>query len=133
VLPPLIVLWQHRNPLLGFFWIGVSYVFFVLIPYTLTCVANIFYHFRFHRTEINWLTNLVLPVAGIVINGYIFYKNFLKTYLLDATDFTTQTSIFWVGIVTLIILAIFTYIGISRTGGARQPHHFSETAMGAGD
>ena len=34
VLPFLIGLWQDRNPLLAFGWIGVAYVFFMLIPYT---------------------------------------------------------------------------------------------------
>ena len=46
VLPVLIGLYQDRNPLLAFGWIGEAYVFFILIPYTLTCVANIFYHLR---------------------------------------------------------------------------------------
>ena len=49
VLPILIGLYQDRNPLLAFGWIGEAYVFFVLIPYTLTCVANIFYHLRVER------------------------------------------------------------------------------------
>jgi hypothetical protein len=41
VLPILISLYQQHNPLLAFGWIGEAYVFFILIPYTLTCVANI--------------------------------------------------------------------------------------------
>ena len=133
VLPVIIVLWQDRKPLNAFAWIGVSYVFYVLIPYTLTCVANIFYHFRYHRNEINWLTHLILPLAGIVINVYIFYENFLLTFLINATDFKTQSSIAYFGIAVCVLLAVLTAIGISRTGGARQPHHFSETAMGTGD
>jgi len=93
VLPVLISLYQHHDPLLAFGWIGEAYVFFILIPYTLTCVANIFYHRRFHRDDFNVLTNLVLPVLGIAINVYIFYKNFFQTFVLNATSFTTQTSI----------------------------------------
>src|SRR5690242_17717879 len=123
VLPFIIVLWQDRNPLNAFGWIGVSYVFYVLIPYTLVCVANIFYHLRVARDQFNVFTNLIVPVIGIIINVYIFYKNFLKTFLIDATDFKTQSSIAYFGFAVLIILVGVTMWGLSRTGGAREPHH----------
>ena len=105
VLPFVIVLWQDHKPLNAFGWIGVSYVFFVLIPYTLVCVANIFYHLRIDRAHFNWVTNLVLPLLGIGINVYVFYKNFLLTFLINATDFKTQSSIFGSACV-LAILAV---------------------------
>jgi amino acid transporter len=133
VLPFIIVLWQDRNPLNAFGWIGVSYVFYVLIPYTLVCVANIFYHLRVARDQFNVFANLILPVIGIVLNVYIFYKNFLKTFLLDATDFKTQSSIAYFGFAVLIILVGVTMWGLSRTGSAHEPHHFSEIAEEAGD
>jgi hypothetical protein len=34
-------------------------------------MANILYRSRYHRNEINWLTNLILPVLGIVIGRAI--------------------------------------------------------------
>ena len=52
----------------------------------MTCVANIFYHLRVEKGSFNVLWNLVLPVLGIAINCYIFYKNFLKTFLFDADE-----------------------------------------------
>jgi len=91
-------------------------------------VANIFYHLRIARDQFNVFTNLILPLIGIAINVYVFYKNFLKTYFLDSTDFTTQSSIFWFGCAVLIILVGFTVLGVMRTGGAKQPHRFSEVA-----
>jgi amino acid transporter len=133
VLPFIIVLWQDRNPLNAFGWIGVSYVFYVLIPYTLVCVANIFYHLRVARDQFNLFTNMIVPVIGIILNVYIFYKNFLKTFLLDATDFKTQSSIAYFGFAVLIILVGVTVWGLSRTGSAHEPHHFSEIAEEAGD
>jgi amino acid transporter len=126
VLPILIVIWQDGKPLNAFAWIGVSYVFFVLIPYTLVCVANIFYHLRVERDKFNVITNLLLPVLGIVINGYIFYKNFLLTYLINSTDFTTQSSIFYIGVGTLLVLVGATVWGLRRSGSAKTPHRFSE-------
>lgn len=133
VLPLAIVLWQDRNPLNAFGWIGVSYVFYVLIPYTLVCVANIVYHLRIARDQFNVFTNLILPLIGIGINVYIFYKNFLLTFLINATDFKTQSSIAYFGFAVLIILVGLTAWGLTRTGGAHRPHHFSETAEEAGD
>ena len=129
----LTVLWQDQKPLNAFAWIGVSYVFFVLIPYTLVCVANIVYHLRIARDHFNPTTNLILPLIGIGINGYIFYKNFLLTFLINATDFKTQSSIFWIGVLVLVIVAVFTVIGLNRTGGADKPHHFSEIAEASGE
>ena len=119
VFPILIVLYENNNPLAAFGWIGEAYVFFILIPYTLTCVANIFYHFRYHRNEINWVTNLILPLIGIAINVYIFYKNFFQTFVLHPTDFKTQTSITVVCFAVLVFAAIATYFGIRRLGGTR--------------
>jgi amino acid transporter len=126
VLPILISLYQQRNPLLAFGWIGEAYVFFILIPYTLTCVANIFYHRRYHRRDFNLLTNLVLPVLGIVINVYIFYKNFFQTFVLHPTSFVTQTSITVACFACIVLAVIFTVIGIRRTGRLGRPHGFIE-------
>jgi amino acid transporter len=127
VLPILISLYQQRNPLLAFGWIGEAYVFFILIPYTLTCVANIFYHRRYHRGEINAATNLVLPVIGIVINCYIFYKNFFQTFVLNATSFQLQTSISVACGLAVLLAVVFTVLGIRRTGRLGRPHSFVES------
>jgi putrescine importer len=137
VLPILISLYQKRNPLLAFGWIGEAYVFFILIPYTLTCVANIFYHRRYHRHDFNLLTNLVLPLLGIVINVYIFYKNFFQTFVLHPTSFVLQTSITVVCFACVVLAVVFTVIGIRRTGRLGRPHGFIEdepaVAQAAGD
>jgi amino acid transporter len=102
-------------------------VFFILIPYTLTNVANIFYHRRFHRGDFNLLTNLVLPVLGIVINCYIFYKNFFQTFVLDATSFQLETSISVACGVAVVLAVVFTVIGIRRTGRLGRPQGFVES------
>jgi amino acid transporter len=117
VLPALVTFYQHSNPMLAFAWIGRAYVFLILIPYTLTCVANIVYHLRNRSAGVNWLTNLVLPVLGIVVNCYILYKNFLEMLVFHPTDFRTQTSVS----VACLLLAAFACVaamtGIRRSGG----------------
>lgn len=126
VLPILISLYQQHNPLLAFGWIGEAYVFFILIPYTLTCVANILYHRRYHRGDFNVLTNLVLPVIGIAINCYIFYKNFFQTFVLNATSFVLQTSISVACFAAVLLAVVFTVIGIRHTGRLGRPQGFIE-------
>jgi amino acid transporter len=126
VLPILISLYQQHNPLLAFGWIGEAYVFFILIPYTLTCVANIFYHRKFHRDNFNLLTNLLLPLLGIIINCYIFYKNFFQTFVLNATSFQLQTSISVACGLAVVLAIVFTVIGIRRTGRLGKPQAFVE-------
>jgi putrescine importer len=127
VLPILVGLYQDRNPLLAFGWIGEAYVFFILIPYTLTCVANIFFHVRRDRANFNPIWHLLLPLIGIVINCYIFYKSFLKTFLIDATSFKYQTSITTVCFALVCLALVFTLIGMQRRGTATAPRGFTET------
>ncbi len=128
VLPLILIVWQDGKPLNAFYWIGVAYVFFVLIPYTLVCVSNIFYHLRVAKDQFNWFMNLVLPLLGIIINVYIFYKNFLKTFLIDATDFKTQSSIAYFGFAVCIILVFVTIWGLQQRRGQKELYHFPEVS-----
>ncbi|HTU07179.1 MAG TPA: APC family permease [Trebonia sp.] len=114
VLPVVITLYQNASPLLAFAWIGQTYVFLILIPYTLTCCANIIYHFRYHAAQVRWLTNLALPAAGIVINCYIFYRNFLVTFVFHPTSFKFQTSITVACFTLVACAAIATAVGSGR-------------------
>jgi amino acid transporter len=131
VLPILVTFYQNWDPLQAFAWIGQAYVFLILIPYTLTCVANIFYHLRYRRAEFNWLTNLALPVLGIVVNCYILYKDFFETLLLNTVNFRTETSVA-VACFALVLAAVaVTMIGIRRAGGvAAVPYQRGQEAAG---
>lgn len=127
IIPILIVLWQHGSPLLAFAWIGQAYVFFVLIPYTLTCVANLIYHAREGRANFHIIWTALLPIAAIVINCYIFYKNFIKTLLIDATDFTTQSSIPTICFAAAVLAVALAAVGVKRSGKLAGPRIFTET------
>jgi amino acid transporter len=117
-LPVLVILYQDDNPLKAFAWIGQAYVFLILIPYTLTCLANIIYHVRRPARAANWLLHFVLPALGIVINCYILYKNFLQTFVFHPTDFRTETSITVACFSLLAFAVVATVIGVKRHHGA---------------
>ncbi len=128
-LPVLVTLYQYSDPVLAFMWIGEAYVFLILIPYTLTCAANIIYHFRYHASEVSWLANVVLPALGIIINCYILYKNFLQTFVFDPTSFRTQTSITVACFALVAIAVVATVTGVSRRRGVvRAPFKLDEAA-----
>jgi amino acid transporter len=126
IVPILIVLWQHGSPLLAFAWIGQAYVFFVLIPYTLTCVANIVYHARSGRANFHIIWTALLPAVAIAINCYIFYKNFIKTLLIDATQFTEQSSIPILCLAAAVVAIGLAAWGVARSGTLRRLHGSAE-------
>jgi amino acid transporter len=121
VLPAAAILYQSSNPLQAFRWIGQAYVFLILIPYTLTCLANIVYHVRYQSADVSWLTHLLLPLLGIVVNCYIFYKNFLQMFVFHATNFRTQTSITLACCGLLAFACATTLIGVRKNSGALVP------------
>ena len=84
--------WQG-GPESAYAYLGEIFVFFVLILYMFVNLANLVYHARFQRASFNWFLNGFIPVAGIVIDGYILYKGFFVTEL--ALPFKTGSSIVW--------------------------------------
>jgi len=92
VLPILVLLWQDRIPVQSYGWLGSVTVFFILIPYTMVNVFSILYH-RKHREQRNLFTHLVLPLAGIAFNLYVFYVAFFKTSLTGGLSFKAGASI----------------------------------------
>ena len=69
---------------------------------------------------------VVLPIIGIAINVYIFYKNFFQTFVLNPTSFQLQTSISVACVLAVLLAVVFTVIGIRRTGKLGRPHSFIE-------
>lgn len=120
VLPVLVTLYQDDSPMKAFAWIGQAYVFLILIPYTLTCCANIIYHLRHQAAQMRWLTNLALPVTGIVINCYIFYKNFLVTFVFHPDSFQFQTSISVACFTLAVLAAVATAAGHRRRAASAE-------------
>ena len=127
VLPILISLYQQRNPLLAFGWIGEAYVFFILIPYTLTCVANIFYHRRFHRADFNLADQPA--AAGPRHRDQRLYL--LQELLPDVRAARDQLRHCRprsgrLRLAALVLAVVFTVLGIRRTGRLSRPQGFIE-------
>jgi amino acid transporter len=95
-----ISLWQGGTSL-AYGYMGEIFVFFVLILYIFVNLANIVYHARFRRSEFNWLTNAVIPVIGIAIDGYILYKGFFVSEI--SLPFATGSSIVWFSLAWTVV------------------------------
>lgn len=93
-------LWQG-GPFSAYGYLGEVFVFFVLILYMFVNLANLMYHARHHRDSFNWFLNGFIPVAGIVIDGYILYKGFFVTEL--ALPFKSGSSIVWFSLAWAVI------------------------------
>lgn len=98
-------LWQGGVEL-AYGYIGEIFVFFVLVLYIFVNLANITYHARFRRAEFNWLTNGVIPVLGIAIDGYILYKGFFATEI--SLPFATGSSIVWFSLGWTVLGIVWT-------------------------
>ena len=92
--------WQG-GPASAYAYLGEIFVFFVLILYMFVNLANLVYHARFQRSSFNWFLNGFIPVAGIVIDGYILYKGFFVTEL--ALPFKIGSSIVWLSVAWTVI------------------------------
>jgi amino acid transporter len=95
-----ISLWQG-GVATAYGYLGEIFVFFVLILYIFVNLANIVFHARFRRSEFNWLTNAVIPVLGIAIDGYILFKGFFVSEI--SLPFATGSSIVWFSLAWTVI------------------------------
>ena len=86
-------------------------MFFVLVLYIFVNLANLVYHARFRREQFNWFLNGFIPVAGIVIDGYILYKGFFVSEI--SLPFKTGSSIVWFSLAWAVI-GIFWALWWSR-------------------
>ena len=103
-------LWQG-GPANAYGYLGEVFVFFVLVLYMFVNLANLLYHARFRREQFNWFLNGFIPVAGIVIDGYILYKGFFVSEI--SLPFKTGSSIVWFSLAWAVI-GIFWALWWSR-------------------
>ncbi len=99
-------LWQG-GPASAYAYLGEIFVFFVLVLYIFVNLANLVYHARFHRDSFNWFLNGFIPVAGIVIDGYILYKGFFVSEI--SLPFKTGSSIVWFSLAWTVIGMVWAF------------------------
>lgn len=113
------------GPLLAFALLGTIATLIVVLIYMLTNLSNLFFYFREQRTELNWIWNVIVPIAGFVI----FIPVLLAAFGIDfgglgITPLTAPANAApWIVLAWLVIGAIvFAYLN------ARAPGRIQETA-----
>ena len=114
VAPVLVGIWQGDNSSSAAGWLGGVFVFFALVAYMLVNLANIVFHLRNARSEFNWFMNGFIPVAGIVIDGYILYKAFFVAYLGES--FQLGKSIVYLSLAWAVLGIIWAVLRSRRQG-----------------
>jgi basic amino acid/polyamine antiporter, APA family len=90
-----------RNGLDTFNWWSFALVFFANLTFMAVNIANATYFFRFARSDFRWLTNLLIPIVGFLVNVYMLYAAFFSA--LWSSDLPTGRSVV---IGCLLILAV---------------------------
>jgi amino acid transporter len=102
VLPFLGSLWQGHSVSAAYAWGGGLFTGFVLLVYIVINLANIGFHIRSKEVKFNWLLHGVIPAAGVLVSGWLWWEAFWGTY--STGDFTSGWS---------VLLAVFGWIGVS--------------------
>ena len=79
-------LWLDGNIVRAFIWWAGSIAFFALVTYLFVNLANMLYFNRIAPAKRNWVTNVIAPVIGIIVDGVVLYKAFFES-LWNIEDF----------------------------------------------
>ena len=119
IAPVVVAVWQGHNSSSAAGWLGGVFVFFALVAYMMVNLANIVYHWRHVRAEFNWISNGLVPVLGIGIDGYILYKAFFVSYMQES--FQLGKSIVVLSLAWTVIGAIWAIMRGTRQQSASTP------------
>lgn len=66
------------NGLDSFTWWANALVFFATLTFLAVNAANILFFWRFARDQFSFLKNLLVPLAGVMLNAYLIYAAFFS-------------------------------------------------------
>jgi len=73
--------WLDGNIIRAFVWWAGAIAFFALVTYLFVNLANLLYFNRVVPTKRNVFTNILIPIIGLVVDGWVLYKAFFETLL----------------------------------------------------
>jgi amino acid transporter len=96
------------NGIEAFTWWGNALVFFALITFIAVNVANLRYFRIFKTRRVNFISNVLMPIFGVVINAYVIYEAFFRT--LWGQGFRTGRSVVIVSLVLFVLLIVLVLL-----------------------
>jgi amino acid transporter len=116
-------LWLDGNIVRAFIWWAGAIAFFALITYLFVNLANILYFNRIAPSKRHWFWNIVVPVIGLVVDGWVLYKAFFES-LWKIEDFRDGKSIILACLVVAVVGIVYVFwIRASR------PHLMKQQAL----
>jgi len=104
----LVTLYILNNGLESFTWWANALVFFATLTFLAVNVANGLFFWRFARPRFTVFNNLLVPVLGVLLNGYLIYAAFFSS--LWSGDWRTGKSVVITCVALLAVqLAIVFY------------------------
>jgi amino acid transporter len=123
-----IVVFTLNNAIDGLTWWADALVFFALVTYAAVNLANLVLFTTRARARMNWFMNVVVPVAGIAIDGYLIYKSFFVS-LWDIGWRTGRSVILVSMILVLLALVLVVFVRVARRSRLQQPAFEVEPAL----
>ena len=95
------------DPLASFVWFAGAITFFALVVYIFVNLSNTIFHWRFARSEFNVITNLIVPIIGIVVDVVLMWNAFFVS-LWNASDFRIGQAVVYACIAVLALGVVYT-------------------------
>lgn len=96
-----------RNGLDTFNWWSFALVFFATLTFMAVNIANAIYFFRFARADFHLINNLLVPIAGFLVNAYLLYAAFFSA--LWSSDLPTGRSVV-IGCLVILVAEVLVVI-----------------------
>ena len=78
--------WLDGNIVRAFVWWAGAIAFFALLTYLFVNLANLLYFNRIDMRSATCFTNVLVPIIGLIVDGYVLYKAFFES-LWNVPDF----------------------------------------------
>lgn len=115
--------WLDGNIVRAFIWWAGAIAFFALVTYLFVNLANILYFNRIAPSKRNWLTNIIVPIVGLIVDGWVLYKAFFES-LWKIEDFRDGKSIILACLIVAVVGIVYVYwVRTSR------PHLMQQQAL----
>jgi amino acid transporter len=96
-----------KNGLDSFSWWANALVFFATLTFLAVNLANACYFWRLARAQFGILKNMLVPLAGVLMNGYLLYAAFFTA--LWSGDWRTGKSVVAACVVLLVLQLAAVY------------------------
>lgn len=98
----------HNSFYDAFVWFAQAAVFFALLTYIAVNIGNFTFYRRFRREKFNIVLNLIVPLIGVLVDGYLIYQAFFVS--LWSTGWQLGQSVVVFALVVVVLAVLYALI-----------------------